>query len=224
MSEPLYIGDLFKLDPKNWEVSFDGTVLLIDNFYADPNSINAWLSKQDYPRWKYYPEIAPTRNGIDYDDCRLRHVWPSDTMRINETYFDEVLTYLRKYFGDVKYQHDSIFEFNCFRAIKDLLPQEQHYPHFDRKCLNMVIYMDKGGNGGTNLYIGDFPEYYNNEHENLIFDYDSIEYDVLTTIPYKFNRAAIFDGRRMHGAFIEDYNHYKNNWRYTQVYFFRLQD
>lgn len=220
MNEPFCIGDMFKLDPENWEVSFDGTVLFIDNFYANPNSINTWLSKQDYPRWKYYPEVAPTRNGIDYDDCRLRHVWTSDSMQNN--YFADIITFLRKYFGDGDYLFDKMLEFNCFRALKDFRPTEQHYPHIDREAINMLIYMDKEGNGGTKVYVGDFPG--NNEHENLIFDFESVEYDVLTTVPYKFNRAAIFDGRRMHGAFIEDYNHYKNNWRYTQVYFFRLQD
>jgi len=39
-------------------------------------------------------------------------------------------------------------------------------------------------------------------------------------IPHKFNRCVIFPGNRMHGAYIDDYNKYKDNWRFTQVTFF----
>ena len=40
-------------------------------------------------------------------------------------------------------------------------------------------------------------------------------------IPAKFNRAVIFPGNRMHGAYIDDYNKYKDNWRFTQVLFYQ---
>lgn len=214
MREPIDHGHLFRLDPSVWDVSFDGKFMTIDNFYSDPQSINDWLKEQDYPRWKYLGE--PTRNGIDYDDCRLCHAWPYEFLTDHTDYFGSVMTCVQTFFWDVNYQFDRIFQFNCFRSLKDYLPTEQQFPHRDGECLNMVIFMDQDGNGGTDLYDGEFPG--NEEYKNLMFDLSSVEHSAVR-IPYKFNRAAVFDGRQLHGASIQDHSHYKNSWRYTQVYF-----
>jgi len=35
---------------------------------------------------------------------------------------------------------------------------------------------------------------------------------------------VIFPGNRMHGAYIDDYNKYLENWRFTQVTFFHPEE
>ena len=43
--------------------------------------------------------------------------------------------------------------------------------------------------------------------------------DLSYVIPRKFNRCVMFTGNKMHGAYINDYNKYKDDWRLSQVFF-----
>ena len=47
-------------------------VIYIDNLYENPDAIHDWLEKQDLALWKYSEE-RQSRNGIDYNDCRVIH-------------------------------------------------------------------------------------------------------------------------------------------------------
>lgn len=225
MKQPINFDTLFQFAPE-WDVNWDGDnkTITIDNFYDDPDAIYEWLQQQDYPRWKYLDEDN-TRNGIDYDDCRLIHSWSYGLKHNTQNYFGSILDTCRRHFWKGNYQFDQVFEFNCFRALKDFKPTEQHFPHLDddmrtpddQSVLNLIVFMDKDGNGGTDIYEGNFPD--NKEHENLMFDFDPNVHKTVRKMKHKFNRAVIFAGNRMHGAVIDDYEHYKNNWRYSQVYF-----
>jgi len=224
MQEPINLGQLFRHAP-TWDVQWDeeNKCIIIDDFYEDPDAINQWLKEQNYPLWKYItPET--TRNGIDYNDCRLIHSWPYDTKQETDNYFGNIFHICRRHFWKGHYDFDRVLEFNCFKAKKEFTEEMQHYPHVDdnldtpddRSVLNMIVYLDKGGNGGTAVYEGDFHD--NTEHEDLFYKYRDM-HKITKKLEYKFNRCVIFAGNRMHGAYIEDYKHYMDNWRYSQVYF-----
>lgn len=54
---------------KNLEAIFEEDVVIVDNFYKDPNRIYNWLKKQDYPLFGITDQN--TRNGKDYTDSKL---------------------------------------------------------------------------------------------------------------------------------------------------------
>ena len=74
----------------------------------------------------------------------------------------------------------------------------QHFPHLDddmrtpdeQSVLNLIVFMDKDGNGGTDIYEGNFPD--NKEHENLMFEFDPTKHKTIRRMKHKFNRAVIF--------------------------------
>ena len=202
---------------------FDGEVLTIDNFYEDPDTLYEWIKNRDYPMWKYNTERT-TRNGIDYNDCRItdKIAHPS---RIYENEMNRVLNICRKYFHKGGYDWQRIYEFNCFQTITEFDPKIQHYPHTDSELatpdnestLNMIIYMDKENDGGTAVYDGTWLS--NDEHHNVLFPVLD-RFELRRIIPAKFNRCVIFPGNRIHGAWIEDYNKFcGDSWRFTQVNF-----
>jgi hypothetical protein len=225
MKQPINFDDLFRFAPE-WNVDWDeqNKTITIDNFYEDPDAIYEWLQQQDYPRWKYFGEDT-TRNGKDYDDCRLIHSWSYYQKQFTMDYFGCLLDICRRFFWKGHYTFDQVFEFNCFRALKKFDNTVQHFPHLDddmrtpdeQSVLNLIVFMDKDGNGGTDIYEGNFPD--NKEHENLMFEFDPEKHKTIRRMKHKFNRAVIFAGNRMHGAVIDDYEHYMSNWRYSQVYF-----
>ena len=58
----------------------------------------------------------------------------------------------------------------------------------------------------------------NKEHEGLLQPVEEMM-DLKHVIP-KFNRCVLFTGNKMHGAYINDYNKYKKDFRMSQVLFF----
>ena len=216
------LDDLFKFS-SNFNAEFDGFALTIDNFYENAEDLHDWIQNRQYPMWKYSKE-RPSRNGIDYNDCRItdKIAHPS---RIYENEMDRVLNLCRKYFHRGGYDWDRIYEFNCFQTITEFDPKIQHYPHTDSELatpdnestLNMIIYMDKVDEGGTAVYEGTWLS--NNEHLNVLFPVLD-RFELRRVIPAKFNRCVIFPGNRIHGAWIEDYNKFSgDSWRFTQVNF-----
>ena len=216
------LDELFKFN-SNFIADFDGEVLTIDNFYEDPDTLYEWIKNRDYPMWKYNTERA-TRNGIDYNDCRItdKIAHPS---RIYENEMNRVLNLCRKYFHKGGYDWQRIYEFNCFQTITEFDPKIQHYPHTDSELatpdnestLNMIIYMDKEDDGGTAVYEGTWLS--NDEHLNVLFPVLD-RFELRRVVPAKFNRCVIFPGNRIHGAWIDDYSKYTgDSWRYSQVNF-----
>ena len=52
----------------NWNPTFDGFCLTIDNFYENPEELHDHIMKRDFPLWKYNEE-RDSKNGVDYYDC-----------------------------------------------------------------------------------------------------------------------------------------------------------
>mgnify|MGYP001300608746 FL=1 len=217
------LDDLFKFS-SNFNAEFDGFALTIDNFYENAEDLHDWIQNRQYPMWKYSKE-RPSRNGIDYNDCRITDKIAHPT-RIYESEMERLLNLCRKYFHKGEYNWDRIYEFNCFQTLSVFDNKLQHYPHTDSELncpddestLNMIVYMDKQESGGTAVYNGTWLS--NDEQLNVLYPVEE-RFEIERIIPAKFNRCVIFPGNRIHGAWIEDYNKYSgDSWRFTQATFF----
>jgi len=213
--------ELYKFSPK-FEPQFDGFVLTIDNFYENAEDIYEFVSNRSYPLWKYNSE-RNSRNGIDYNDCRITDSIAHPTRKYYAE-MDRILYECRKHWWAGDYRWDNIVEFNCFQANESFSKDVQHYPHIDStfdtpdrmSTLNMIIYLDKEECGGTAVYKGEWIT--NDESINLLYNVTE-RFDLERVIPAKFNRCVIFPGNRLHGAYIDDYKRYMENWRINQVRF-----
>jgi hypothetical protein len=198
--------------------------VVIDNFYDDPESIYEWITNRQYPLWKYNPE-RKSNNGIRYNDCRITDKVAHPT-RLYDADMQRVLNICRLYWHKGEYRWDMHQEFNVFQTIEEFDTKIQHYPHIDSELqcpdhestLNFLVYLDKEESGGTAIYGGEWIT--NDEAHNLLYPVEE-RFTIEHIIPAKFNRAVIFPGNRLHGAYIEDYNKYcEDKWRYSQVQFF----
>ena len=223
MSKPIILDELYKMKGSFADAKFDGFCLTIDAFYENAEDLYQHLTNRDYPMWKYNPE-SPTRNGIDYYDCRIVDKVGHPT-RIYETEHQRILDVCRRYWHKGEYNWSRLYEFNCFKTGEITNSRFQHYPHIDSKLdmpdncatLNMLVYLDKEEDGGTAVYDGEWIT--NDENMNVLYPVEE-RFNIRTMIKAKFNRCVIFPGNYMHGAWIDNYNKYIDNWRFTQVTFF----
>jgi len=223
MSKVFSYDERFK-QSADWDITYDGFALTIDNFYENPEEIYEYLSTTDYPLWKYNPE-RESKNGIEYNDCRvIDKIGHPTRLYIND--MERILDQCRKHWWKFDYQFDMQFEVNCFQTITQFDNTLQHYPHIDSEfatpdhlsTLNMLVYLDKEEDGGTAIYEGTWIT--NNEERSLLYPVEQ-DFVLDKVIPAKFNRCVIFPGNRLHGAYINDYNKYSGDkWRYSQVIFF----
>jgi hypothetical protein len=223
MSKPIILDELYKMKGSFADAKFDGFCLTIDDFYENAEDLYQHLINRDYPMWKYNPE-SPTRNGVDYYDCRIVDKVGHPT-RIYETEHQRILDVCRRYWHKGDYNWSRLYEFNCFKTGDITNPRFQHYPHIDSKLdipdncatLNMLVYLDKEEDGGTAVYDGEWIT--NDENMNVLYPVEE-RFNIRTMIKAKFNRCVIFPGNYMHGAWIDNYDKYIDNWRFTQVTFF----
>jgi len=223
MSKPIILDELYKMKGSFADAKFDGFCLTIHDFYENAEDLYQHLTNRDYPMWKYNPE-SPTRNGVDYYDCRIVDKVGHPT-RIYETEHQRILDVCRRYWHKGEYNWSRLYEFNCFKTGEITNSRFQHYPHIDSKLdmpdncatLNMLVYLDKEEDGGTAVYDGEWIT--NDENMNVLYPVEE-RFNIRTMIKAKFNRCVIFPGNYMHGAWIDNYNKYIDNWRFTQVTFF----
>ena len=143
---------------ENWEVSYDGFALTIDNFYDQPDAIYEYLMNKDFPLWKYSTE-RNSKNGIEYNDCRIIDTIGHPT-RLYYNDMDRILNLCRQYWWKFNYDWSRVFEVNCFQTIDQFDTTLQHYPHIDSafevpdhlSTLNMLVYLDIEEDGGTAVY------------------------------------------------------------------------
>ena len=226
MDNKVYAMDeLFKQSPV-LDHTFDEEtqVLTIDNYYENPEAIYEWLCNRQYPLWKYNSE-RQTMNGVNYNDCRITDKVAHPT-RIYFAEMERLLNICRLYFHRGEYNWDMIQEFNIFQTIGVYDTKVQHYPHIDSELstpdetstLNFLVYLDKEESGGTAVYGGEWIT--NDESHNLLYPVEE-RFTIEHIIPAKFNRAVVFPGNRLHGAYIDDYTKYSgDSWRFSQVQFF----
>ena len=222
----IILDELYKMRSSFDNHEFDGLVLTIDDFYENAEDLYEHITNRQYPMWKYNPESA-TRNGQDYLDCRIVDKVGHPT-RIYENEHQRLLNLCRRYYWKGDYEWSRLYEYNCFKTITVDDRRMQHYPHIDSaldtpdKCatLNMLVYMDKEEDGGTAVYDGEWIT--NDENMSLLYPVQE-RFTIERIIPHKFNRCVIFPGNHMHGAYIKDYNKYKDNWRFTHVIFYHTK-
>ena len=222
--KPYITEELWKLSP-HLEPRFDEQtqVVTIDNFFANAEDIHEHLSTRPVPMWKYNSE-RDSRNGIDYNDCRVVDFVGHPT-RLYENSIETMKQICRRYWNKANYHCNSNIEVNCFQPLAVTDNKYQHYPHTDSELataddmstLNLIVYLDKIEDGGTAVYGGEW--IWNAEHQNLLYPVEEL-FTIDHIIPAKFNRCVIFPGNRLHGAYINDYSKYKDTWRYSYVRFF----
>ena len=196
----------------------------IDNFYEDPEAVHTHIFRREIPLWKYNEE-RHSPNGIDYIDARIVDKVGHPT-RLWRNAHDRVLDICRERWWKGEYDYRDDIEVNCFKTINVFDPKLQHYPHIDgnfddpdeEAVINMLVYLDKQENGGTAVYEAGWVP--NMEQEGLLQPVEEIM-DLAYVIPAKFNRAVLFAGNKMHGAYIDDYTAYTDYYRYSQVVFYR---
>ena len=221
------IDSLYK-QSEDWDIEWheDLQCFTIDNYYEDPEAVYTHITQRDIPLWKYNEE-RDSPNGIDYVDARIVDKVGHPT-RLWRNANERVIEICREKWWKGHYDYRDDIEFNCFKTINIFDPHLQHYPHIDgnfedadnEAVINMLVYMDKQENGGTAVYEAGWVP--NMEQEGLLQPVEEIM-DLAYVIPAKFNRAVLFTGNKMHGAYITDYNVYKNDWRFSQVVFYHPQ-
>jgi len=222
------IDSLFKQSAE-WEVSWDSELecFFIENYYEDPEAVWNHLTRREYPLWKYNEE-RQTPNGIDYIDARIVDKIGHPTRLYNNA-MERVLDICRLKWHKGQYEWRPDIEVNCFKTISVFDTKLQHYPHIDGNfsdpddsaVINMLVYMDKQENGGTAVYENAWTP--NMEHESLLQPVEEMM-DLKHIIPAAYNRAVLFTGNKMHGAYIDDYHKYKDDYRLSQVQFFHPLD
>ena len=195
-----------------------GKFFYIDNFYKNPELLSSWVLEHPRVYWKMRGGLE-TRNGIDYYDCRLSIETPEffDTDNLNK----KVLDIIGNIFDETYETNYHNLAFNLFKNIGKKNTKFQHMPHTDNIVSGQktaLIYLDKVQNGGTMTYRGKQKLELGNEEENLFVDVEN-NYEFDTLLESKFNRLVIFDSDKLHGAYINDYSKYVNDWRVTQVFF-----
>ena len=221
-----YSVDTLFRQSDSWEIEFDRdtNVIYIDNYYENPEDVYQYIKQRKYPLWKYNEERGDSPNGIEYLDCRIVDKVGHPTRQGIASY--ERLCELAAQYGyhRGRYHWEDLFEVNCFKALDNYDPKLQHFPHVDgnfgdplHACtINFLVYMDKVENGGTAVYKPAWLQ--NNEQTTLLQPVEEIM-DLDYIIPAKFNRAVLFSGAQMHGAYITDYSKYMDDWRYSVVNF-----
>jgi len=219
----IYANEEMYRQSEKWSPVMDNGVLIIDDFYENPDEIYDMLENRPLPLWKYNPE-RNSPNGDEYFDCRVVDM-NGHPSRIYYRDMQRILDICRRYWHKGDYNWNTHYEFNCFSSPNVFDKSMQHYPHIDSALdvpdnmatLNMLIYMDKEEDGGTAIYGGEWIT--NREEEGLLYPVED-RFKLERVIPAKYNRCVIFPGNQMHGAYIEDYSKYVEKFRYTQVIFF----
>ena len=228
MMKPYITEELWKLSPHLEPVFDEKTqVVTIDNFFANAEDIYDHLSNRPVPMWKYNSE-RESRNGIDYLDCRVVDT-VGHSNRLYENSIETMKHICRRFWHRADYYCQDTIEVNCFKTLTVEDNKYQHYPHTDSELntpddlsrLNLLVYLDKVEDGGTAVYGGEW--IWNAEHKNLLYPVEEL-FEIEHIIPAKFNRCVIFPGNRLHGAYINDYSKYKDDWRYSYVRFFHPKE
>ena len=226
MNKIIDLDELYKVRGDLSNYKFDGFSITIDDFYENAEDLYEHITSRQYPLWKYNSE-SNAANGVDYFDCRIVDKVGHPT-RLYENTHQRILDICRKYYWKGNYDWSRLYEFNCFQTAEVFDKSMQHYPHIDSalntpdhcSTLNMLVYLDKLEDGGTAIYDGEWIT--NDENMGLLYPVEE-RFNIRQVIPAKFNRCVIFPGNCMHGAYIDDYNKYLDNWRFTQVTFYHPQ-
>jgi len=214
MIVPFIPGDLFELN-SNLKPRFDGEVLIIDNIFKNYQNVLDICHNMPVEQWK---TNSNSRNFKDYYDCRpifQNHSFneTNDVKRLD--ILNSLINHYFKESGNSKFVIP--FVFNYFKHLKNNVSKNyQCYPHCDDQY-NIIFYIDPFENGGTALYEKDNYNPSTTESDNVMYDISDLK--IKKIINSKPNRCAIFNGKTLHGGYIEDHSIYYYNWRINLVQF-----
>jgi len=200
----------FSFNTKNIQkINILGTDLfIIDNFYQDPDKVVNIIQSQPSHKWKHWD--TPSFNGKYFLDHR--HDFINDDSKIYNTFFEDIT-------GQKIGQSGRIVT-NCMDFYdKTFNNYIDNYwgPHNDLGYTGLV-YLNNFESEGTNFYtrigedIWNTPEHYDPWRAKT-------KYNLEYTVPAKYNRLVLFDGKTLcHGMAI-DSDKFFNNKRINQAIF-----
>jgi hypothetical protein len=201
---------LFDINP-NFKLNFIDGVIIIDDWYLNYEGIYNVLINMPVARWK---SNINSKNFIDYYDCRP--IFPIHEHKISVQGSELIKSFITDLYKTNKViERVNPTEFNYYKNIKlDIDSNMQHFPHIDYEY-NAIVYLDKICSGGTAIY--DLAHIKNTESFNLLYNVSNIPKKIIQAFP---NRLVIFEGKKMHGGYIENHNKYTKDWRINQIMFF----
>ena len=218
---PFKPEELFELND-NLQPKKVGDVIIVNNVFKNYDKIVEVLNNMSVENWKL---TEGTRNFIDYYDCRpiFKNHFPTI---LTDKRFSTLFEMFEKLYDDIDMESlytNYEFIFNYFKNnIKDLPSTKQHRPHMD-EYYNVIFYLDNINNGGTVIYHSE------DINGNVVENGGPLEGNELLTdishlrikqyIEGTPNSLVIVDGSQLHGAWIDDYNKYLNDWRISLVHF-----
>jgi hypothetical protein len=217
--KPIDVNELFELNPDYEVVSFDGEVMIIDNWYKNYDQIIEVMKEQTPALFN--PGSDDGKNGVDYYDGRVLLTNTHNNVKYGKT-FEEIEKIIKM---PLSVSWPQALIFNYWKNIKVIPKNIQASPHTDKGIeLACVIYLDEVCSGGTMLYdasptitdgsgtvdINNFKHTYEIKPKKLI--------------EAKPNRMVIYPGNVWHGAYIEDHSKYVDEWRINQVHFINVDN
>ena len=224
MNKMIDIDELFELNPDYEVVSFDGEVMIVDNWYKNYDQIIEVMKKQTPITYTSdgAPEISE-ENGKEYFDGRV--IFPNS--KFNKKYLksvEEILKLINTTPDDVHFETNALI-FNYWKSGKIYENKFQSRPHTDgTNTFACVIYLDELCSGGTAFYKSKEKP----SSGSGLIDIQNITVEqcieLKRVIPAKPNRMIIYEGNTPHGAFIEDHSKYIDEWRINHVHFIHLHN
>ncbi len=176
------------------------------NFYKNPDEVCDILHKEKPYIHKW--EEKNSLNTVDFIDCR--HNFISNEFKETEK---KIYKFLKK--DDQHVQGLVTTNFIKFFNLKDEYKNNFWWPHTDDQSYNCIIYLNKDGCDGTNIYA-QLKENQGTEHSNPWQRKD--KYKLMQNIKSEYNKLVIFRSNLFHGL---AYNEHKfhDKFRKNQVIF-----
>lgn len=190
------------------KVSEKHSLYEIENFYKDPNEIYNFLNSFGPQVHKFGEEGS--KNTIDFLD--LRHTFFHEDFLKTEKIIYNTLN------RDSK-NCKGLVGTNLFKILKKTDLENKYWsPHTDSGIWTFIIYFNKNGCDGTNIY-----KLKSGEHDNSFIEHldpwkDKTNYELIYNFKSSYNKAVIFPCHYLHGMAISSEKFY-NEFRINQVFF-----
>ena len=180
--------------------------LEMKNFYKNPDDICNILNEKNPYVHKWYEKNSV--NTVDFID--LRHNFISEQFKETEK---KIYKFLKK--DDQHVQGLVMTNFTKFFNLKDKYKYNYWWPHTDNSSYNCIVYLNKNGCDGTNIYT-QLKENEGTEHS--IPWQNKNKYVLLQNIKSEYNKLVIFRSNLFHGLAYNEHK-FKNIFRKNQVIF-----
>lgn len=233
---PYRCSEVFRVNrnhasPRWIEGTGGAKALVVDDFYADPDGVRQLLlGGGGAGIWKDAPDA---RNFRDYWDCRTAIVCNSwqDWGRPAGLLAAKLEALAKAHFPSTPapLEFDPyMLEFNMFRSNSTRKAGFQSFPHVDfqrgEQGIAALVYLNTAeeASGGTQFYkVKRGTRELDDRDEAKDTMVDVTGYEVLLSLPMRYNRLVLYTGAYHHGAWFDKASDaiYDRFWRITQVAF-----